>query len=83
MNRRPSNLLKPLALGAVLATAFTVAAQQQTIMFSKPKETPEEKADSFLQESPTKLSGRAGEFNAPKKLFNFSPEPSLPRHQHR
>lgn len=75
MNLRPSRWFVRLALGAAVATAFSAAAQQ-TILFSKPTENPEDKANSFM-ESGSKLEGRAGEFNAPKQLFNLAPEPSL------
>lgn len=73
----PSRFLIQLALGAGLAAADSALAQQP-ILFSKPAESVEEKANSFMLEQPLKLRGRAGQFNAPKPLFSFDPEPSLP-----
>ena len=77
MHLRPSRFLDGCALGAVLWGVLPAAAQQ-SILFSKPTETAAEKANSFMLEAPSKLQGRAGEFNAPKQLFNFSPEPTPP-----
>jgi hypothetical protein len=76
MNFYPSRFLAHIAFGAVVATAFSAAAQQ-TILFSKPAENPEDKSTSFMLDSGSKLKGRAGEFNAPKALFNLAPEPDL------
>ncbi len=78
MNFWPSNWFAPLALGAVLATACSASAQQ-TIQFSKPTENAEEKANSFMMEPSSKLQGRASQYNAPKPLFDLTPEdPVLP-----
>ena len=73
MNAWPSRFLTRCALGAAVATAFSAAAQQP-ILFSKPTETPEDKANSFIMDSGSKLQGRSGDFNAPKQLFNFAPD---------
>ena len=77
MNSCPSRFAVALALLAVLAAAYSVAAQQ-TILYSKPVEGKEEKANAFLRDSPSKLQGRAGQYNAPKQLFSLPDEPSLP-----
>jgi len=73
MNLQSSRKLVRVALGAAVATAFSAAAQQ-TILFSKPTENPEDKANSFMLDSGSKLQGRAGDFNAPKQLFNLAPD---------
>ena len=73
MNSWSSTFLTRCALGAAVAAAFSAAAQQ-TILFSKPTENPEDKANSFLQDSGSKLRGRAGDFDAPKQLFDLSPD---------
>jgi hypothetical protein len=75
MNFNPPRLLACCAVATVLAAVFSAAAQQ-TILFSKPTESPEEQANSFMPSLDSRLQGRAGQFNAPKQLFNLSPQDS-------
>jgi hypothetical protein len=53
---------------AMLLTAAVSVPAQQTIIFSKPSDLSADKANSFMAD-PQK-SGNAGDFNAPKSIFN-------------
>jgi hypothetical protein len=64
MNSFPSSL----AVAVVAAALAFSAPAQQAIIFSKPAGDVTEKANSFM-ESPSKLRGAAGSFNAPSSLF--------------
>ena len=77
MNFCPSRLLAHLAFSGLVITTFSASAQQ-TIIFSKPAESAEEKANSFMLEPALKLQGRAGQFNAPKQLFDLPSEENQP-----